>query len=136
MRNRALSVLRARQLIITMPRKQLIILTWQPTWWGNPPGSGGPNFQTRKVAYLRNGTFLHLDRLCSRASLLPGLGDQGSDTQDSTWILVQHCVISTTRKEHKFLAGPRTSPACHAGSSLGIIPVSTGPLPFVQCFHI
>ena len=32
---------------------------------------------------------------CSRAKLSPGLGDQGSDTQDSTWILVQHCVTST-----------------------------------------
>jgi hypothetical protein len=28
--------------------------------------------------------------LCSRACLSPGLADQGSDTQDSTWILVQH----------------------------------------------
>jgi hypothetical protein len=28
--------------------------------------------------------------LCSRACLSPGLTDQGSDTQDSTWILVQH----------------------------------------------
>jgi hypothetical protein len=28
--------------------------------------------------------------LCSRACPSPGLTDQGSDTQDSTWILVQH----------------------------------------------
>jgi hypothetical protein len=37
MRNRALSVLRARQLIITMPRKQLIVLTWTLQL----PGDGG-----------------------------------------------------------------------------------------------
>ena len=40
--------------------------------------------------------------LCSCACLSPGLADQGSDTQDSTWILVQHFVISTPRK---FLKG-------------------------------
>ena len=41
----------------------------------------------------------------------------------------------------KFLAGPRTSPACHAapachaGFSLDIVPASTGTLPFIRCFH-
>ena len=133
MRNRALSVLRARQMIVEQCHVTIDCFDVATRY---PSGSGSPNLQTRKVTNLRNGTFLHLDRLCSRACLSPGLGDQGSDTQDSTWILVQLFAISTTRKEHTFLAGPRTSPACHADSSLGIIPVSTGPLPFVQCFHI
>ena len=48
MRNRALSVLRARQLIITMSRKQLIVLTWTLQLRVSPQVTGVPQKTTSK----------------------------------------------------------------------------------------
>jgi hypothetical protein len=46
------------------------------------------------------GNLFILDRLLSPRVTPAGLGDQGSDTQDSTWILVQHFVTSTTTQNY------------------------------------
>jgi hypothetical protein len=67
MRNKALSVLRARQLIInnaaSMPCKQLIVLTWALVTSGEPHVRGCPRNSCTKGSDRRIGNLSILDRL-------------------------------------------------------------------------
>ncbi len=72
-------------------------MTWQPT----PVKIGETQtFTVEGSRILETRPFSILIGLCSRACLSPGLADQGSDTQDSTWILVQH-FRGTSKKNQK-----------------------------------
>jgi hypothetical protein len=63
MRNGALSVLRARQLIITMPRKQLIVLSWTLATSGLPHVTGCPKDSVQKAETVESASLFILDRL-------------------------------------------------------------------------
>ena len=71
MRNRALSVLRARQLIInnaaSMPCKQLIVLTWALVTSGEPHVRGCPRNSCTKGETVGSATFPSSIVSCSRA---------------------------------------------------------------------
>ncbi len=57
MRSRALSVLRARQLIITMPRKQLIVSTWTLQLRVSPGDGGAPENHFKRTGTIELATF-------------------------------------------------------------------------------
>ena len=63
MRNEALSVLRAQQLIITMPRKQLIVLSWTLATSGLPHVTGCPKNSLEKDGAVESASLFILDRL-------------------------------------------------------------------------
>ena len=84
---------------------------------GPPVIIGEPQPSVERSQISKTGPFSILIGLCSRACLSPGLADQGSDTQDSTWILVQHFVTSTSTQNPP--AWPRLLPclttlSCHS----------------------
>jgi hypothetical protein len=57
MRNRALSVLRARQLIITMSHKQLIVLSWTLELRVSPRLRGAPENHFKRTGITEPATF-------------------------------------------------------------------------------
>jgi hypothetical protein len=123
----ALSVLRARwSFIMTITGETIIQISFLP--------GGTPTFKLRGPK-LSEPDFPSI--------LIALVAARDSRAASPIRVLIrraQHPEPRTAPRQSALLAsslrGPRTSPACHAGSSLGIIPVSTGPLPFVQCFHI
>ena len=85
MRNGALSILRAQQMIINSATSTINCLDVSTRNFGSPPGKGGaPENQFKRTGLVGTATFPSSIVSCSRASIPPGLGDQGSDTQDST----------------------------------------------------
>ena len=125
MRKGALSVLRARwSFIMTITGKTIIEISFSL--------GGDPNFQIKRSEALRTG-------LSSILIVLVAVRDSRAASPIRVLIRrAQYPEPRTAPRQSALLAsslrGPRTSPACHAGSSLDIIPVSTGPLPLTQCF--
>ena len=125
MRKGALSVLRARwSFIMTITEETIIEISFLL--------GGTPNFQIKRSEALGTGL---------PSILIALVAARDSRAASPIRILIrraQHPEPRTAPRQSALLAsslrGPRTSPACHAGSSLDIIPVSTGPLPVLQCF--